>query len=66
MASKQFKYDDSPAKPSKLKEVFTAPDKSKEKSIAEIFNLKQTDAPTEKHLERRNGLKEWGNKKPKK
>lgn len=40
-----------------------SPEKEKEKSIAEIFNLTPLDAPKEKHLEQINPLKAWGNKK---
>lgn len=47
---------------SKLKDALT-PDPKKEQKIAEIFNLKEIEAPNEKHLEKRNGLKEWGNRK---
>jgi hypothetical protein len=44
------------------KAVFVEPDKNREQSIKEIFNLTKTDLP--KHLEPLpNPLEAWGNKK---
>lgn len=39
------------------------PEKEKEKTIAEIFNLTPIDAPKEKHLEQINPMKAWGGNK---
>lgn len=59
-----MKYDD--AKKGKIKDSvkFPMPDPTKEKSIADIFNLDKNQAPDEDHLIRHNALGSWG-KKPK-